>query len=319
MSDRLLNLIRRCWRQLVGVVLLVLLIGVIGPRVTVATLEAARLEWLALCAAMLVLCGLIGAINVYLLGEFDKIRFRVFCRVFWHAWAVHLVSPGQVGDVAAISLMMRRHGVSWSASLGRLMIDKVISLLVISGFALAGYLYLVSTRVALTDGRGAEWIALAAAFSVAVMGWFVVTHPQRLQQLRELVFSAWSETRLALKERARQVGLNCVLTVIKTLLSGSAVWAVFIALGYSPPYWPSVFLVMSASVVAYVPVSINGIGTVEAVAIQLFAGLGVSAEATLLTFIVYRAIILAVAWIPSALMLLLDAEKNDSSRSSPGA
>jgi hypothetical protein len=34
-----------------------------------------------------------------------------------------------------------------------------------------------------------------------------------------------------------------------------------------------------------------------------------SAEATLLTFLVYRAIILAVAWIPSALMLLLDAEK----------
>lgn len=296
-------------RITLGLVMLGMLWAYAGPRLGLLFSEALRPEWFLASLGLLTLIGLIGAVNVYLLGAFDRIGFWTFCGIFWHAWAVHLVSPGQVGDVAAISLMMRRHGVSWSASLGRLMIDKVISLLVISGFALAGYLYLVSTRVALTDGRGAEWIALAAAFSVAVMGWFVATHPQRLQQLRELVFSAWAETRLALKERTRQVGLNCVLTVIKTLLSGSAVWAVFIALGYSPPYWPSVFLVMSSSIVAYIPVSVNGIGTVEAVAIQLFAGIGMSAEATLLTFLVYRAIILAVAWIPSALMLLLDVER----------
>ncbi len=299
-------------RIALGFVLLGMLWAYAGPRLALLFSEALRPEWLLASLGLLTLTGLIGAVNVYLLGAFDRIGFWTFCGVFWRAWAVHLVSPGQVGDVAAISLMMRRHGMSWSASLGRLMIDKVISLLVVSGFAVTGYLYLVSMRVTLTDGLGAEWIVLAAACVLAVVVWFMVRRPQRLQQLRELVFSAWVETRLALKERTRQVGLNCILTVIKTLLSCSAIWAVFIALGYSPPYWPSVFLVMSSSVVAYIPVSVNGIGTVEAVAIQLFAGIGMSAEATLLTFLVYRAIILAVAWIPSALMLILDAKRNDS-------
>ncbi len=63
--------------------------------------------------------------------------FLSFLRIYWIAWAVGLVSPGQVGDLATVGTNLSRRGVDWRGTVGRSLLDKGITLSVMLLFAAA--------------------------------------------------------------------------------------------------------------------------------------------------------------------------------------
>jgi hypothetical protein len=56
--------------------------------------------------------------------------------------------------------------------------------------------------------------------------------------------------------------------------------------------------------VAYLPVSFNGIGTVELAGVALFGTVGVPAAAVFSGYMALRAMVLVIAWVPAGLFLL---------------
>jgi uncharacterized membrane protein YbhN (UPF0104 family) len=96
-----------------------------------------------------------------------------------------------------------------------------------------------------------------------------------------------------------------VLTSVKIGAIGVAYWALFLALGFSEDLFVIIPLVAASSIVAYAPVSVNGIGTVEAVGILLFSSVGIPETAVLSAYVTLRFLVLILAWGPAGLWLLI--------------
>ena len=68
-------------------------------------------------------------------------------------------------------------------------------------------------------------------------------------------------------------------------------------------------LVTVSLLVAYIPVSFNGLGTVEITGILLFSLLGLGEELVLSSYLVLRATVMLIAWMPSLLILALSGKE----------
>ncbi len=274
-------------------------------------LASANLWAVTAAASLLAMVTLMGALNVYLfIGRDRKLSFKQFLPVYWSSWAFGLLVPGQVGDIASLSWLLRRYSLPASVSLGRATLDKLISAAVMSVAAIAGLAVLFVNQtfwsllfpvlIVLTA------IAWVTAIAVYVRRKQIAGYAGRpglvgalVRTLQELVRTA----RLSLAP----VVLNVVLTLAKVFVTGAAYWLVLRGLGVEGLGLVEITIIATAAgLIAYLPVSVNGLGTVEITGLFLFGQMGAPAEAVLATYIILRGLVLLVAWIPLLLWMVLN-------------
>lgn len=292
---------------LVALALLAAQVAWIGPQTLAATLANADRGW-ALGALLAIVVGaLIGAGNSWwLAGKPDGVRFGDYLRFYWTGWAVGLLAPGQVGDSLTISLLLKGRNIPMRRSLAGLGVDKLVSLLATIGAVCALPLVLVGFR---PGGVVVAMLASSAALALLLAGstrW-IAARRQRLRSpllghALELVENA---ARL-LREQPRRVLANGLLTLVKLLVTGISYWCALRAMGQAltAADLPAVTLcAVSAGLVAYLPISLNGIGTVELTGLTLFGALGLPPEQTLAAYLWLRIATLAAAFLPLPVML----------------
>ncbi len=303
---------RRIWLKtaalsIVGFTLLCIVIVWADPARVAATLRTAEPMWLGLAIAALVAATVIGAANSFLMTVHNaELKFSSFLAAYWCSWALGQLIPGQVGDLIGISLYLRRRGIALPSAVGRLGVDKLISLFAL--LLLAGGLLLVYEA---TAPRLAGALALGAAFAMLLaygvsLRWNVATNSDAGfvgKMMRVL-----GEAHAVMKNRPAIVVVNLCLTVIKLSLIGICYWATFCAFGASLANLRDVAITAnSAGLVAYVPISANGLGTVEATALYLFGLLGVAAPVVIATYLTLRVASLVLALGGAAIILLVSA------------
>jgi len=290
-----------------GIALLVLLAWAIDPRQMLASVAEVRIVYLVAAAGLVCVATLIGAVGIHLFFEpEDELSFRAFLPVFWLSWAIGLVLPGQVGDVASLSALLKRRGIDLARALARSLTDKLISF----------SLMLVFAGVALIGLPGISWSVNSwwlVALPLATLSLLYIGRKRLLAGLSqhyprgfEFFVRTVDESCSIGRRHPVRIILNAVITALKIGLTGASYWLIFAALGYADiALWKVVCLAAASSLVAYLPVSFNGIGTVELAGVALFGTLGVSAAAVFSGYMVLRAMVLLIAWVPAGLFLLL--------------
>jgi uncharacterized membrane protein YbhN (UPF0104 family) len=302
------------WLRLaIGLLVLVGLIVYLTPRALLAQLNGIEPGWLAAAALAVVISTLVGSYALYLLISRDyALPYRRFLGAYWMSWGVGLVVPGQIGDVAMLTMLMQRRGLHWPISLGRSLLDKLISLTVLCAFAAWGLLTLlpevrVTTAQIAVGAAGLCLIgaALWLAWRNASSG--VLNRNRLLEAIRtttrEIVNSAL--------QNPGRMAANFALTILKFGLSALVYWCVFRSLGQGQlAYLHTLPLVAISALVAYIPVSFNGLGTVEFAAIWLFGGAGLAKTTVLSAYLLVRVMVLAIAWLPVSLALLVSRQNS---------
>lgn len=302
--------LRRVWiagLALFAVMLLGLQIWWVGPAAVASTL--AQLDPLAAAFSLLaiVLGALVSGTNAWWLAmRSEGVGYGRFLSHYWTGWSVGLILPGQVGDALTISLLLRQQQIPLSRSLAGLGIDKLLSLLV----ALAA---VCALPVVFTDSAvGTAAIGLIAAL-VAML--FALAAAERWLAARVALISgrllkhavdAMLHAGQLLRVRPGVVVANLLLSLLKLGLTGLSYWYALQAMGQPMAWaqWPAVTLCAAAAgLVAYVPVSLNGIGTVELTGIALFGALGLPAAAILGSYLWLRFATLFAAFLPVLVML----------------
>lgn len=299
-------------------VTIALLVGLITWATPDAVLSAVRgidpARWLLVCVAILG-STLLGAVNLHaLLHRHSGQRFGAFLRVYWIGWAFGTVVPGQVGDIATMTVALSRQGVDWRGTLGRALVDKAISLLVmllLAALALADTWAHLVLRMDWNLPLGA--MALAGGTTLLALtvagAWARGRSPALHEHFRRVVAAVTELVRT----RPGLLILNAALTLVKTLLIGAAYWMALRALGDADPgFWRTLTLAMAGGLVAYVPISLNGVGAVEAAAILLFGIHGVAASTVVTAYLMLRASVLVLAWVPAGLALAAAPARADA-------
>ena len=269
----------------------------------------AESKWIGLALIALVAATLLGAVNSYLVTALGSgLSFAAFLGAYWCAWAFGQVVPGQVGDVIGISLFLRRRGISLPVAVGRMGIDKLISLFC--------QLALTSGLIAIYDVPVPRIAGLLGACAAcALLGAYLLSLRRKAMLiggdgLRGKFIHALHEAHVLIKTRPRVVAVNLLLTLFKLFLIGICYWATFRAFHVTTANLIDVAVTAnSAGLVAYIPVSANGLGTVEAGGIYLFGLLGLAPPVVVATYLTLRAANIALACGGTAIVLISSAKQ----------
>lgn len=285
-----------------GLLILGLLLQAISPAAVGETMRGVDLPLLLVAALLCVASTVLGAFNSHLLLAIDHPgRFGNYLGYFWLAWAFGLVVPGQVGDMGMLSWLMQRDGMRWTRSLGRLFVDKLASLLVTGGIAVFA-LFTVLERLDVPGG-GMWW--LLAGLVLAAGALFVAVRVPSLARLLQKAVEIFGESLALARRHPMRICVNLLITCFKVLLLSLSFWYVFKAVGVGTLPFGLLFQLMAVgSIVAYLPLSMNGVGAVEVTAVSLFPLFGVAPAQVLAAYLVARLMVLALAWIPALAGLL---------------
>lgn len=301
-------------RLLAGIALLVSLAAYFGWQSIAAHVLRLAPSWLIFACGLIVAASLLSAYNRHLFINVERqLSFREFLPVYWVSWATGLLIPGQVGDVATMSAMMRSRGMQIHQSLGRSLLDKLTSFIVVGSFGLAGFANQLSgVEFAPLTATMHTLAALAAVAGVAICALAIPKFRTALSRgLRyglRLASDAWGEGRRTAARYPGRVATNLSLSLVSFILLGLSYWAMFRALGYSAlPVAETIAAAAACSLIAYVPISFNGIGTSEFGGIVLFGQFGIEGAAVISAFICLRLIVYTVAWLPAGIALFLSA------------
>jgi uncharacterized membrane protein YbhN (UPF0104 family) len=300
-------------RLVAGLAILAVLVLSVDRQALLDQFISLRVDYLLAAGLCIVIATLLGSFNAYLIVAIDTpVKYGKFLSYFWFSWALGLVVPGQVGDVASLTFLMKRAGLDWTRIVTRALIDKLISFGVM--VALAG-LALLRFSTSLTLNLPALWLTAVAVAVGAIALFFLVrayvAQSARGAAIAEKVRSNFTESWAFVRSHSMLVVTNLIGTVIKILLIGSAYWYVFLAGGADEPFWLDIVLLVTvSSLVAYIPISFNGLGTVEVTGILLFSTLGLGSELVLSSYLVLRALVILIAWVPSLPILAGSAKEH---------
>ncbi len=303
-------------RVIFGVVLLGALFCYVNPVSVLPLLEQIQPIWILAASITIVFSTLLGAINLFLLfGSNRNLKFGEFLPLYWTSWAVGLVVPGQVGDLASITTLLHRKGHLWQVVLGRSLLDKLISLVVMIAIAFFGIAKWIAIDVLawfflvlIASGIGGIYLVMRVC-RFAKRGTGPVARALRF--LDALLQQAWE----CCSQFPQRVVLNFFLTVVKTGVISVSYWSMFRAFGYvNIPLLDVIPLVAASSLVAYLPISFNGIGTVEAAGLILFSSLKIADSAVLTAYLLLRANVMILAWMPAGVWFLWPKPANRALR-----
>lgn len=306
-------------RALVGVSILFLLIYLLDFRKIASEFSDVNIYLVYLVVLTILGATMLGAIAMFLIvSRESEILFSRFLPIYWMSWSVSLVVPGQIGDIASISILLKRLGFEWSVILARSLVDKVISLLIMSALAI----YALTKIVKINQYNSNALFSFAAVLVVVsllliakrniIAGYF----KNKKHKVINFVRRAIAETRSTILFYPKRVIANIFLTTVKISLIGLAYWFMFNALGENDiSVWSVIPLVAASSLVAYVPISLNGIGTVELTGIFLFSSIGLSEPTVLTAFLLLRGLVFALAWLPTSVLMLVNRKVADDSLS----
>lgn len=250
-------------------------------------------------AALAVVAGtILGARNLYDIAELRGILgFSTFLGIFWRSWAIGISLPGQVADMFSTAWQLKRYRASHLPFIAsRILADKVISAACMVTAAVC-----VPFFTGRAGGTSTIW-ALAAIFAAGLAAWLGAHY---LRGKLPAPVRGWRFVHILLDAAGTPPSLvlrNLTLTALKMALTGLAYWLLLRETTHaSLSYLATTSIAHGAGLVAYVPVSFNGLGTVEVSAMALFALIGIPRQSVLGVYLVLRGLTLTLAWLPSLL------------------
>lgn len=222
----------------------------------------------------------------------EDMSIRGLTEILYISWFVNCVVPAKLGDLYRAYLAKLWAHISWTKTVGTIMAERVVDLLVLS-------VLLAATGLAIFHNRmGHISVILIMGLGLAVLGVIILILMKTMSdRIRRLMPERFQQKYVSFEEGTlhsfRRLPLLFLLTTVIWLLEGSRLQLVFVSLGLhlhvgGIPFAPMLFLAMGTAVLTTIPFTPGGLGLVEAGLLSLMIYLGVPKEAAAAVVIVDR-------------------------------
>ena len=303
-SKRLLAIIARVST---AVIILVFLIWHVKTDEFIQSLERVSLLYLSLAVFCLYASILIGSLNQYILFQPSlNIPFKQFALYYFKAFTAGLLLPGQYGD-ASIVVFLKSKGLDYSHSFSIYLWDKFITL----------FFYLSIVLLFIIDFMGCStfslFIFLIMLAIITVLILYCILTFRYLKpigrwtgRLINFIQNSISQMFRYAREYPIRLLINSILTCLKLFFVMLCYHAVLASLGYFLSVWKVGVSSITSGIIAYIPISIHGLGTVEATAIWVFGRLSVTPADVLSSFLLLRVSVYILAILVFSTICLVD-------------
>lgn len=223
----------------------------------------------------------LGALNLknMLTPLKTEASFREILHIYSKANMAAMIIPGQIGDSIIINFL-RKYSVPTSKGITIFTVDKLITLICYATVALIG-VSIIQKNIFPYDFQPLLYkiyTGLLLTISVSIFAMFIIWKKTK-EKLVPNKITKWLHLSMEyLVEGKYAILRNFAITCTKTFVLGCSYWFSLSAYGQQPPFIASLCLPIIAGLTAYIPISFNGLGTVEASLIFLFAGIGVPSQ-----------------------------------------
>jgi uncharacterized membrane protein YbhN (UPF0104 family) len=263
---------------LIGLSILLICLYRIGFANILSSLSSIRPIFLVMAAATLAIWVLLGTMNMMvLLRPLVHIPFFQTLGLYSKANMIALLVPGQVGDAVIINFF-RRYSVPISQGTTIFGIDKLITMLWYGVVTMFG-LYLLGDEISLEPLtpktiRFGILIAVVSLLVILCLALYMILRQSRIGgRISNWIHLSFNYIRMGKK----MIIVDCCITFFRVFVLGCAYW--FAIRAYGPPsiFLYTLCLPIMAGLVAYIPISFNGLGTVEISLVFLFDKIGLEA------------------------------------------
>ena len=270
-----------------SLLILGLLVYQVGLANLLQALSQATLWMVLLVLAFLFFNLLLASVNfALLLRPFHRIPLRQLYYYNLLSWSLGLFIPGRVGEFALVHFFQRK-GIPLGRGFAITVLDKMITFFVVAFTAVfAAFLFFSSSDALL-------FLALVLLFFLGAL-FFVFSSPGRA--FVRTVFLRRFSSQLAgfsktlffyVRKRPDLIGWNVLVTIIKMLSIGGLNALLFWAYGQQISFLAVFLISMLLLVATLLPITFNGVGVAEGLAVFLYA-----------LYVVDPAVILAVQLLP---------------------
>ncbi len=268
------------WR-LIGPIVVVAAIGWAGPAEVWATLRGADLRLVAVALALAVPMALLKAARWHTLlrGQGVSIRFRESASMYTMGMLMAAVTPGRAGDFVKILLLMDR-GLGLGRAVAYNVFDRMfdIAFIFLAGYAGMGYF-----SRHLGDQLWIAHVVMGAGVAAGVV--FVLRHGQirglalRLvpERHRDAAGEVWDEmVHQSVGRLIRRAGVLSAWSLAFWPLYFAAGWLCARAVDVDVPFLYLSACIAVATIISFVPITVAGAGTRDAVFIVLLGQIGIA-------------------------------------------
>ena len=298
-------------RFFLGILIICLLIYKIGFSALCETFKNIDIRLYFLFLLISVLTNFIlGTLNIsILLSKIKKINFSKLLSFYSLSWALGLFVPGKLGEFSIV-YFFKKEEIEIGKGTAVAIIDKFITFVVLSIFSIIGFFIFFSFYDALK-------ISLIIIF-VIILFLILITNKKIMILVRKIIgglsnkFSGFSRTfKHYLRHNKKILLYNFIITSVKWIITGISVFVLFRAFGETNIGIVNIILVNSIVLIAgLIPITINGLGIKQLVALFLFDKINVNPSITLSVYIVT----LTTNYCLAALILLFSRMKFGTDR-----
>ncbi|HLC72626.1 MAG TPA: lysylphosphatidylglycerol synthase transmembrane domain-containing protein [Candidatus Nanoarchaeia archaeon] len=266
------------------VAILTALIINIGLKNLLLSLQTIHYSWFAAVAALIFIELLVGAFNVYILiryGLRHSISFAALFDAYLTSWGIGLLTPGKVGDVG-FAYFLEREGLPFGKGTAVLLLDSFTTILVLAVASGTGLWYFFGFQdvLLLLIVVGIVFLSLLLLLSFQVRALLI-----RILGKWAIYFRGFSKSAsVLLRERPQILVFNFGITIVKWFLIFLNFYFGFKALGHVVPYFVILLVAPLARLVSMIPLTINGLGIRESVAVYLFDQFAIPSGVVLSTY-----------------------------------
>ncbi len=236
----------------------------------------------ALIAPLMFMNFFAGGLNIKLLMRpvNRKARLSRVTRYVTLSWAYGLLVPGKIGEFSIVAYL-KKEGAGYGQGLAISLLDKIITILVMSVFAVMG---VAKFFRAYNAWRIAAFMVLAAALLL----WLLYSEKARML-IRKLVlrkhekkFSGFFRlSRDYVVKHPELILANVFFTVVKFAIVTSVFYLIALGFGIHVGFLDMAMINAAAILISLVPITISGLGVREAGVVYLLGLAGVAAPAAL--------------------------------------
>jgi len=275
-----------------GILIFGVLVWKIGPSLILKNLTQFKIAALVLINVTTLSGFLMGGIGVIVLGKTvsPKLEWQGGMEGFLGSISLALFVPGRAGDLS-LPFYWKRF-LRYGECLAVVLLDKVNTVFWVLSFGACGLYFIF---------RGYTGFFVAVLGYISIFSLILLVSISKTRNIlsrvlpeKVLDFLEGSMTafRTVAKKGKRNLAAVFVLTGVRVFTYGVGFWVSLWGLDVSSPFFYSVFLMAIAQFVSFIPISVMGLGTVEAVCVYGLAQIGTGPSLVIAALLAGRVITL---------------------------
>jgi glycosyltransferase 2 family protein len=211
-------------------------------------------------------------------------------RIMYLAWFANCVTVARLGDAYRAYLLKREAGVSFTVTLGTVLAERLLDLLVLATMMGAGVLVVFGGSLPVEAVQ-----ALAAGLILSVIGVVGLLSKRCFRWVCERILpkrfhAHYRRLEHGVVDSFRRLPLLVVLSVAGWILEGAALYATAAAVGAPVSVAGVLVVALAASLLSTVPITPAGLGFMEAGMVVLLGWLGLDLSTATAATLLFRII-----------------------------